>query len=89
MKFSKDNQPIKKGRTKGSPNKNTAQIRAAFAEIVEGNTEQLKADLKAMKPTERANIIIQMAKYVIPTLKSVDATVSKAATATPVLIELN
>jgi hypothetical protein len=60
------------GRKKGEPNKVTANIRDAFQLLVEGNLEQLKNDFDELKPVERVKYTLELAKFCLPTLKSVD-----------------
>jgi hypothetical protein len=60
------------GRTKGTTNKNTADLRANFQLLVESNINTLDEDIKALKPLERLKIIIDLAKFVVPTLKAVE-----------------
>lgn len=60
------------GRTKGTTNKDTADIRAKFQLLVEDNIDILSEDIKALKPLERLKIIIDLAKFVVPTLKATE-----------------
>ena len=70
MKFSSDNQPQNNGRPKGSKNKITEDIREKFEMLVNNNLEQLDDDLKSMKPRDRVRAIIELSRFVLPTLKS-------------------
>lgn len=65
-------QPKIGGRVKGTPNKATTDIRARFNLLVQNNLEQLEADLKLLKPVDRIKALTDLAKFCIPTLKSVD-----------------
>lgn len=61
------------GRQKGVTNKKGAlQIRDAFQLLVENNLESLQADLLILKPVDRVKFIIELSKFCLPTLKSVD-----------------
>lgn len=62
------------GRTKGTTNKDTTDIRAKFQLLVEDNIDTLSEDIKALKPLERLKIIIDLAKFVVPTLKATELT---------------
>ena len=62
----------KGGREKGTPNKVTSDVRERFQMLVEGNLEQLQSDFKELKPVERVKYTLEMAKFCLPTLKSVD-----------------
>ena len=61
-----------KGRPKGSPNKATNKIREAITLIIEDNIEQLEKDLVELEPKDRIKAIIDLAKFCVPTLKSVE-----------------
>ena len=60
------------GRTKGATNKDTAEIRSSFQYLIENNLEQLESDLKELKPFERIKVILELSKFVLPTLKAVE-----------------
>jgi hypothetical protein len=60
------------GRQKGTPNKDTKDIRALFKNLVEGNLNKLQGDIDGLKGVERVKYTLEMAKFCIPTLKSVD-----------------
>jgi hypothetical protein len=73
MQFQKEN-TNGKGRILGSKNINTAEIRSAFQLLLENNIVQLQKDLLLLEPKDRVNSILSIAKFVLPTLKSVDLT---------------
>lgn len=60
------------GRKKGEPNKITTSIRDKFQMLVEGNLEQLQDDFLMLSPSERIKYTLEMSKFCLPTLKSVD-----------------
>ena len=60
------------GREKGTPNKATASIREAFKNMIEDNLELIREDLRGLKPIERLKVITDLAKFCVPTLKSID-----------------
>ncbi|AWG22944.1 hypothetical protein FFWV33_16120 [Flavobacterium faecale] len=60
------------GRPKGTPNKNTAQIRDSFQLLVESNISKLKEDIDKLEPKDRIRTIIDLAKFVLPTLKAIE-----------------
>jgi hypothetical protein len=60
------------GRPKGVPNKDTKDIREKFQMLVEGNLEQLQSDFDSLKPAERVKYTLELAKFCLPTLKSID-----------------
>ena len=60
------------GRPKGIPNKTTTEIREAFSELLQGNLEQLKVDIASLEPASRVKLLLDMAQFVVPKLRSVD-----------------
>jgi hypothetical protein len=60
------------GRPKGIPNKDTAQIRNSFQLLVENNLKQLEQDLKDLEPKDRAKLLLDLAKFVIPTMRATE-----------------
>jgi len=62
----------KAGRPKGSKNKATAEVREKFRELVECNISKFQDDLDSLKPLDRLNIIIQLSKFVLPTLRATE-----------------
>ena len=62
------------GRPKGAANKTTSEIRAAFQMLISENIEQLQSDIDKLKPSERINIIMQMANYILPKMQTLNVT---------------
>ncbi|NDP25874.1 MAG: hypothetical protein GZ087_00380 [Flavobacterium sp.] len=76
------------GRKLTTPNKNTLQIRNSFQLLIENNLEQLETDLKQLKPLERLKILLEIAKFVIPTLKATELSTSTENGFKPIVIEM-
>ena len=88
MPFEKDDSRINKsGRPKGSRNKATTEIRDKFQELIESNYEQLEKDLKSLRASERVKAIIDLAKFVLPTLKATEVDLSTSNNFQPITIE--
>lgn len=68
----KENNKHGKGRPKGSTNALTSEIREAFTNLVNNNLQTVDEDLRLMKPNERVKVIIELAKFILPTLKAVE-----------------
>jgi hypothetical protein len=62
------------GRTKGAANRTTTEIRERFQNLVSNNLEQLNDDLKSLEPLHRLKMIIELSKFVVPTLKATELT---------------
>ncbi len=80
-------QITKGGRPKGSRNKATTEIRDKFQELIESNYEQLEKDLKSLRASERVKALIDLAKFVLPTLKATEVEVSTSNNFQPITIE--
>ena len=55
----------------GVPNRATNEVRKAFQLLVEANMPQMQADLDSLEPKERIRFILEMAKFILPTLQAV------------------
>jgi hypothetical protein len=62
------------GRTKGAVNKTTSEIREHYQNLISNNLKQLNDDLKSLEPLQRLKIIIELSKFVVPTLKATELT---------------
>ena len=75
------------GRTKGTQNKSTAEIREHFQKLVTDNLEQLDSDLKSLEPLQRLKMVIEISKFIVPTLKNMDVTANDMTPITISFIE--
>lgn len=71
MPFEKGNN-LGTGRPKGKPNKTTQEVREMFQCLLEDNLNQLQNDIQALEPKDRVKTLMDLAKFVIPTLKSTE-----------------
>ena len=61
------------GRTKGTSNKATTEVREAFSNLLQNNLQQITDDFIAIeKPETRVKLFLELSKYVIPQLKQTD-----------------
>ena len=60
------------GRTKGAKNKVTQNIRDTFLYFIQDNLETLQSDFDQLDAAQRFKIIFDFAKFVIPTVKTVE-----------------
>ena len=63
------------GRTKGTPNKTTSEIREHYQNLINSNLDLLDNDLKSLEPLQRLKMIIELSKFVIPTLRATDLSI--------------
>lgn len=59
-----------KGKPKGAQTKTTKEIREYFKILLSNNLEKLESDIQELEPKERIKIILELSKFVIPTIKS-------------------
>ena len=64
------------GRTKGTPNKTTAELRQLVASIVEKNINKVNDDLAKMQPKDRVAMLEKLMAYVLPRMQAIAANVS-------------
>ena len=64
------------GRTKGTPNKTTAELRERFTLLLETNMDRIQSDLDTLEPKDRIRTLLEISKFIIPTLKAVDNTIN-------------
>jgi len=60
------------GRPKGSSNVATREIRERFNLLVENNIDKLQKDISSLEPFQRIKVIIELSKFILPTLKSIE-----------------
>ncbi len=61
----------KLGTRKGVGNRVTNEVRKSFQLLVEQNLERLQNDLDELEPKDRIKFILEMAKFILPTLQAV------------------
>ncbi len=64
------------GRIKGTPNKTTAELRERFTLLLESNMDRIQSDLYTLEPKDRIRTLLEISKFIIPTLKAVDNTIN-------------
>jgi hypothetical protein len=60
------------GRTPGTQNKTTKEIRDVFKLLLEANLEQVQNDLDSLEPKDRLTFLLKLTSFVIPTLRSIE-----------------
>jgi hypothetical protein len=88
MPFTKGDKNInRKGRTTGSKGV-TTEIRNKYLQLIENNFEQLEQDLQTLKASERVKAIIELSKFILPTLKATEMSLSNETKFQAIEIEL-
>lgn len=83
------------GRAKGTPNKTTATVKDWLASLIDKNREQVEADLQALDPKDRLQMLERLMQYVVPKQQATqtDVTLKNACTDTmsedEIIFELN
>jgi hypothetical protein len=77
------------GRTPGSPNKSTKEVRERFKALLDNNIETIEKDLLLLEPKDRINAILQLAKYVVPQLRSIEVNEMNIKDIEPIIIQIN
>lgn len=70
-----ENNTLGRGRKLGSINVSTASIKQNLQMLVENNLSTLDEDLKSLTPKDRIKAITDLCKFIVPTLKAIDAEV--------------
>jgi len=60
------------GRPKGSVNKSSNEIRETFQLLLSNNLEKIQDDLNELEPRDRIKLLLDLASFIIPKMKSVD-----------------
>ena len=60
------------GRKEGTENRVTKDVRGCFLNLIEMNLDNMQKDIDSLEPKERVKALIELAKFVVPTLKAID-----------------
>jgi hypothetical protein len=77
------------GRPAGSVNRATAEVRQAFASLVEGNRSRLQEWLDRVaeeNPRNAIDLYLRMAEFVLPKLQRVD--MSSSSSGEPIIVKI-
>lgn len=77
------------GRTPGTQNKTTKEIRETFKNLLENNLEQVQNDLDSLEPKDRVLFLLKLTSFVIPTLRSIEVNEINIKDIEPILIQIN
>lgn len=59
------------GRTKGTPNKITSELRDSLKQIIDGELISLSNRLEQLEPKERVELLIKLLPYILPKVQTV------------------
>ncbi len=76
------------GRPTGTPNKVTNELRKKFTLLLENNFDKLQTDIDALDSKDRVKLLLEISKFVIPTLRSTELTTDIDSNFQPVIINL-
>ena len=62
------------GRKPGTPNKITKDIRESFQHLIEDNLPILQNDIDSLTSKERIDVLLSMANFIIPKMRSIEDT---------------
>lgn len=77
------------GRTPGTQNKTTKEIRETFKNLLESNLEQIQNDLNELDPKDRIMFLLKLTSFVIPTLRSIEVNEMNIKDIEPIIIQIN
>lgn len=77
------------GRTLGTKNKTTKEIRETFKNLLESNLEQIQNDLNELEPKDRVLFLLKLTSFVIPTLRSVEVNEMNVKDIEPVIVQIH
>lgn len=76
------------GRKVGAKNKLGIEVKKSIADILENNTSEFMERMSNLNDAEYCKIYLQLAKFVIPTMRSVDAPITNKLPFDKVEIEI-
>lgn len=60
------------GRTKGTPNRDTKELRKRINDLIDNNFDSIQTDLDQLEPKERLDFLIKLFEYGLPKLQRVE-----------------
>jgi hypothetical protein len=63
------------GRAKGTPNRNTKNMRVWLSNLLDDNKQQIESDLNDLEPFQRLQMLERLLSYTLPKLSSIEAKV--------------
>ena len=89
MPFTKDDKRINRnGRTKGTPNKNTQELKQLLAQMLQGYLDELNTQSDQLTLKDKLNFSRYVLPYILPKLNNVTLTENQNAQFAPVEIDI-
>jgi hypothetical protein len=79
----------KSGRKAGEPNKVTAKVRETFATLLENNLDSLQSDIDDLKPNERIKVLLDLATFIIPKMRSIEVSEQEQQQLKPIVFQFD
>jgi hypothetical protein len=76
------------GRQKGTSNHSTKELRLKFSLLLENNLDRIQEDIDSLEPKDRVKTLLELTKFVIPTLRSTELKSVGKGDFKPVIIQL-
>lgn len=73
------------GRTSGAVGKSNAKTKEFFALLLENNLSKLQSDIDSLEPKDRLKILIDLAGFIVPKMKSVENNIEVKQAVIPVI----
>ena len=73
------------GRTAGAVGKVNAKTKEFFALLLENNLSKLQSDIDSLEPKDRLKILIDLAGFIVPKMKSVENNIEVKQAVIPVI----
>jgi len=89
MPFTKDDKRINRnGRTKGTPNKNTQELKQLLAQMLQGYLDELNTQSDQLTLRDKLNFSRYVLPYLLPKLNNVTLTENQNSQFAPVEIDI-
>lgn len=74
------------GRQAGTPNTTTKELREKFTLLLENNFDKLQSDIDMLEPKDRTKTLLELAKFVLPTLRATELKTDAESNFKPIII---
>ena len=89
MPFTKDDKRINRnGRTKGTPNKNTQELKQLLAQMLQGYLDELNTQSDKLTLRDKLNFSRYVLPYILPKLNNVTLTENQNSQFAPIKISI-